>query len=65
MNTHSKSELMFYFVWDDMIVIKSNNYYDVLEEATLYFNEFGEKHTYNLYSVNKYDFKEMLNLKEC
>lgn len=64
MNTCIKSELMFYFVWDDVIVIKSNNYDDVLEEATLYFNKYGPKHNYYLYTVTKHDLKDFIKIKE-
>ena len=64
MNTDIKIELEFYFVWDDMIVLKTKSYYDVLTLAVEYFNKYGEDHNYNLYIVNKYDMKGMLNLKE-
>lgn len=64
MNTDIKIELEFYFVWDDMIVLKTKSYYDVLTLAIEYFNKYGEDHNYNLYIVNKYDLKGMLNLKE-
>ena len=65
MSKEIKVEGMFYFVWDDMIVLKSYIYNDVLEEATKYFNVYGKDHTYNIYTVNKYNFKEIANLKEC
>lgn len=58
-------KIEYYFVWDDMIVLKSNNWDDVLEEAIEYFNTYGKDHSYVLYTVNKYDFKEMRNSKEC
>lgn len=65
MNKEIKIELEFYFVWDDMIVLKTKSYHDVLALAIRYFNKYGEGHDYNLYTVNKYDLKEILNLKEC
>lgn len=65
MNKKIKIELEFYFVWDDMIVLKTKSYHDVLVLAIEYFNKHGEGHNYNLYTVNKYDLKEVLNLKEC
>lgn len=65
MNTDIKIELEFYFVWDGMIVLKTNSYQDVLTLAIEYFNKYGKDHIYNLYTVNKYDMKETLNLKEC
>ena len=64
MNTDIKIELEFYFVWDDMIVLKTKSYQDVLTLAIEYFNKYGEDHNYNLYTVNKYDLKGLLNLKE-
>lgn len=64
MNTDIKIELEFYFVWDDMIVLKTKSYHDVLTLAIEYFNKYGKDHNYNLYTVNKYDLKGMLNLKE-
>lgn len=64
MNTDIKIEFEFYFVWDDMIVLKTNSYQDVLTLAIEYFNTYGKDHNYNLYTVNKYDMKEIVNLKE-
>lgn len=64
MNNDIKIELEFYFVWDGMIVLKTNSYQDVLTFAIEYFNKYGKNHNYNLYTVNKYDMKETLNLKE-
>ena len=58
-------KIEFYFVWDDMIVLTSSNWDDVLGEAIYYFNEYGNNHTYNIYTVNKYDFKKLRTLKEC
>lgn len=65
MNTDIKIELEFYFVWDGMILLKTNSYQDVLTLAIEYFNKYGKDHIYNLYIVNKQDMKEVLNLKEC
>lgn len=65
MNTDIKIELEFYFVWDGMIVLKTNSYQDVLTLAIEYFKKYGKDHIYNIYTVNKYDMKEVLNLKEC
>lgn len=64
MDKDIKIELEFYFVWDGMIVLKTNSYQDVLTLAIEYFNKYGKDHNYNLYTVNKYDMKEILNLKE-
>lgn len=64
MNTDIKIELEFYFVWDGMIVLKTKSYQDILTLAIEYFNKYGKDHSYNLYTVNKYDMKEIVNLKE-
>lgn len=50
-------KLEFYFVYDGMIILKSDEYDDVLNKAIEYYNENGEQHEYDLYSVNKYSFK--------
>lgn len=52
-----KIKLEFYFVYDGMIILKSDEYDDVLNKAIEYYNENGEQHEYELYSVNKYSFK--------
>ena len=64
MNKEIKIELEFYFVWDDMIVLKTKSYHDVLTIAIEYYNKYGKDHIYNLYTVNKYDFKEFIKIKE-
>lgn len=64
MNTDIKIELEFYFVWDDMIVLNTKSYQDVLTLAIEYFNKYGENHNYNLYTVNKHDLKDFIKIKE-
>ena len=61
MNNDIKIELEFYFVWDGMIILKSYVWDDVMQKAVEYYNKYGKDHTYNLYSVNKYDFKDLKN----
>lgn len=56
---------LFYFVYDGMIILKSCVWDDVLEKANEYYIKYGKDHTYSLYTVNKYDFKEIRTLKEC
>ena len=55
--------LEFYFVYDDMIILKSNEYDEALNKAIDYYKENGEQHEYDLYSVNKYSFKDLF--KQC
>ena len=55
--------LEFYCVYDDMIILKSNEYDEALNKAIEYYKENGEQHEYDLYSVNKYSFKDLF--KQC
>lgn len=52
-------EGLFYFVWDGMIILGSYVWDDVLEKADVYYNKYGKDHTYNLYIVNRYDYKDL------
>lgn len=54
-----KIKLEFYFVYDGMIILKSDEYDEALNKAIEYFKENGEQHEYDLYSVNKYSFKDL------
>ena len=63
MNTDIKIKLEFYFVYDGMIILKSDEYDEVLNKVIEYFKENGEQHEYDLYSVNKYPFKDLF--KQC
>ena len=58
-----KIKLEFYFVYDGMIILKSDEYDEVLHKSIEYFKENGEQHEYDLYSVNKYPFKDLF--KQC
>lgn len=63
MKTDIKIKLEFYFVYDGMIILKSDEYDEVLNKAVEYYTENGEQHEYDLYSVNKYPFKDLF--KQC
>lgn len=52
-------KLEFYFVYDGMIILKSDEYDEVLNKVIEYYKENGEQHEYDLYSVNKYSFKDL------
>jgi hypothetical protein len=54
---------LFYFVWDDMIILKSYVWDNVIEKANEYFIKYGKDHTYNLYTVNRYDYKDFIKIK--
>ena len=55
--------LEFYFVYYGMIILKSDEYDEALNKAIEYYKENGEQHEYDLYSVNKYSFKDLF--KQC
>lgn len=55
--------LEFYFVYDGMIILKSDEYDEALNKAIEYYKSNGEQHEYDLYSVNKYSFKDLF--KQC
>lgn len=59
MNTEVKAEGLFYFVWDDMIILKSYVWDNVCSKANEYYIKYGKDHTYNLYAVKRYDFKDL------
>lgn len=59
MNKEIKVEVMFYFIWDDMIVLKSYIWDDVIQKANEYYIKYGKDHTYDLYTVNRYDLKDL------
>lgn len=58
-----KIRLEFYFVYDGMVILKSDEYDDVLNKTIEYYKENGDNHEYDLYSVNKYSFKDLF--KQC
>lgn len=47
-----KIKLEFYFVYDGLIILKSDEYDEALNKAIEYYKENGEQHEYDLYSVN-------------
>lgn len=52
-----KIRLEFYFVYDGMIILKSDEYDVALNKAIEYYKENGEQHEYYLYTVGKYKLK--------
>lgn len=59
MSKEIKVEGLFYFVWDGMIILESLVWDNVLEKVNEYYNKYGKDHTYNLYTVYRYDFKDL------
>lgn len=59
MSKEIKVEVIFYFVWDGLIILESYVWDDVLEKANEYHIKYGEDHAYNLYIVNRYNYKDL------
>ena len=49
--------LEFYFTFDGLIVVHSTDYKIVQDMYNKYFEKYGYKHEYYLYTVGKYDLK--------
>lgn len=64
MNNDIKIELEFYFTFDDLIVVHSTDYKIVWDVYIKYYNKYGPKHVYYLYTVNKHDLKDFIKIKE-
>lgn len=64
MNTDIKIELEFYFTFDGLIIAHSTDYKIICDTYIKYYNKYGKDHTYNLYTVNRYDFKHIKKIKE-
>lgn len=47
----------FYFTFDDLIIIHHPDYKIVQDVYNKYYEKYGGKHTYYLYTVGKYDLK--------
>ena len=57
MNTDIKIELEFYFTFDGLIISHSTDYKIIWYVYIKYYNKYGPKHEYYLYTVGKYDLK--------
>lgn len=47
----------FYFTFDDLIVIHNTDYKIVQDVYNNYYEKYGDKHEYYLYTVCKYNLK--------
>ena len=47
----------FYFTFDGLIVVHSIDYKIVKDVYNKYYEKYGDKHEYYLYTVGKYDLK--------
>ena len=64
MNTDIKIELEFYFTFDGLIIAHSTDYKIIFVTYIKYYNEYGSKHEYYLYIVNKHNLKDFIKIKE-
>lgn len=64
MNTDIKIELEFYFTFDGLIIARSTDYKIICYTYIKYYNKYGSKHEYYLYTVNKHDLKDFIKIKE-
>lgn len=49
----------FYFTFDGLIVIHNTDYKIVQDVYNKYYEEYGDKHKYYLYTVGKYKLKAL------
>lgn len=49
----------FYFTFDGLIVIHNTDYKIVQDVYNKYYEEYGDKHKYYLYTVGKYELKAL------
>jgi hypothetical protein len=47
----------FYFTFDNLIVVHHTDYKIVQDVYNMYYEKYGDKHAYYLYTVCKYDLK--------
>lgn len=47
----------FYFTFDNLIVVHSTDYKIVQDVYNKYYEKYGDKHAYYLYTVAKHDLK--------
>lgn len=48
----------FYFTFDNLLVVHSTDYQIVQDAYNKYYEKYGDKHKYYLYTVAKYDLKK-------
>lgn len=53
------TDIEFYFTFDGLIVIHSTDYKIVKDVYNKYYEEYGDKHKYYLYTVGKYKLKAL------
>jgi hypothetical protein len=57
-----KSKMKYYFIFNGLIILESYDYETILN---MYNKYYGNTHEYNIYTVVKYDAKELYKLKGC
>lgn len=59
-----KCKCYFYFIFDGLIIAHSTDYKIIWDTYIKYYNKYGSKHEYYLYTVNKQDLKDFIKIKE-
>lgn len=54
--------MKYYFIFNGLIILESYDYETILN---MYNKYYGNTHEYNIYTVVKYDAKELYKLKGC
>ena len=60
-----KSKMKYYFTFNGLIILESDDYETILNMYNKYYDKYGNTYEYNIYTVVKYDAKELHKLKEC
>ena len=56
--------MKYYFTFNGLIILESDDYETILNLFNKYYGKYGDTHKYNIYTVVKYDAKELYKLKE-
>ena len=58
-----KSKMEYYFTFNGLIVLNTDSYETILKEFHKYYNKYGDKYEYSIYTVVKYNAIELSKLK--
>lgn len=58
-----KSKMKYYFTFNGLIVLDSDSYETILNEFYKYYNKYGDKYEYSIYTVVKYNAIELSKIK--
>lgn len=63
MNTDINIELEFYFTFDGLVIVRTTDYKIIWDAYIEYYNKYGSKHEYYLYTVNIHDLKDFIKIR--